>query len=189
MGVDKGIQDKLLRKLQNGQIWDSMNPEKLRKVPTGALTPTLKEPIKRYVFPDGSVIVSEIENLGTPVFVKKSGSGVVGISGGGTGYYQYVNKKISYKGALYGYGFYADFTLVNGAYDYIDDVYDPFVNVVGGSGSINSCMINKSKESSTKPARATCSVQLDFAGGVVGSGTHILELTVGKDTYKSREKR
>ncbi len=186
LGITQKTQSKLIQKLERGQVWDSMNPDMISKVPANALTPTENSPIKRFVFPDGSVIQVEMSPNNTPeseshLFMAMSSSS-------GSGYYSYTDKKISITSGLVGYGFYADFTLVNGSYDYISDVYDPFVNVIGGSGSINSLNIDRSTETSTRPATATLSVQVDFAGGVAASGTHILKFEVSNDSYRSYEK-
>jgi hypothetical protein len=59
--IDKKTQEKLIDKIKNGQVLDSENPNELAKVPEEALTPTLNDPVKRYTFPDGSVIENGIE--------------------------------------------------------------------------------------------------------------------------------
>lgn len=67
LGVDTETQDQLITKLENGEIWDSMNPELIESLPEYYHTVNLDEPFKEYVFPDGSVYQLEL----TPIDLDK----------------------------------------------------------------------------------------------------------------------
>lgn len=181
--IEKSTQVRLINKIQSGQLLDSMNPQKVKLAVVSKKTLSNGTSILRSVYPDGSVSETIIENL-----EKENSMLMARSSSSGTGYFSNTDVKISVRGITYGYGFFADFTYVHGSYDYISRIYDPFANCVGGSISINTPTIDRSQETAWAPAMATMSVQYDVAGGIAGSGTHIMKFEVSNDSYRVYEK-
>lgn len=79
--------------------------------------------------------------------------------------------------------FYADYTLVQGGDDYIDDAYDEYVHSYILSISDVSLSVNRPKETSNHRAEAT----LKFLGDVPNSsGSLYLKLVGGDDSAYSQ---
>ncbi|MCR2043797.1 hypothetical protein NSA23_06645 [Anaerosalibacter massiliensis] len=176
LNIDKTTQDNLINKLENNQIWDCMDEEQVSKIPENYFNVSIDEPVKRYTFPDGSVIETKLE---LPMISPSAVTG--GSVSSGSGYTSVRGAKVSTKKGLVGMGFYADYTNVNGAYDYISRVYDSWVKVVGGSYSNRKLKIVKKREDISGPAEAKLSADVSWVGGVTGAGTEWLKLRVGKD--------
>lgn len=180
LGIYGQTQDNLINKLREGMIWDCMDKNKVSKIPKNFFDLTESNPVKRYVFADGSVIEKKMEILSKKVLVKKGA-----ISGGdtssGTGYFCVKKAKISTRKGLVGMGFFADYCSVNGGNDYISSVYDEWIKVIGGSSSTPSLKIVKKKENLNGPAKAKLTAQVSYVGDIAGSGTEWLYLCVGDD--------
>ena len=184
--VEEKVQKKLIKKLEDGVIWDCMDKEQVAQIPESYFSVSIEEPIKRYVFPDGSVIETKLEfDEATKVVKEPSEMSLYGsISGGssssGSGYVSYRNVKVSTKKGLLGMGFYADYTNVNRGYDKIDGKRDWWIKGVGASVSDIS-FTQKTKEDLNGPATATLKCQVSWLGGVGATGTEWLKLHVGND--------
>lgn len=180
LNIDKKTQDNLINKLENNQIWDCMDEGQVSKIPESYFNVSIDEPVKRYTFPDGSVIETKLELLEEPPMILHSAV-TGGSTSSGSGYSTVRGAKISTKKGLLGMGFYADYTNVHGGYDYISRVYDSWVKVVGGSYSNRNLKIVKKRENSSGPAQAKLSADVSWVGGLTGAGTEWLKLYVGKD--------
>ncbi len=182
LGIDETTQDSLINKLEKGEIWDSMDKEQVSQIPEDYFNVSEKEPVKRYTFPDGSVIEQKIE---IPTTKSQSNISPSAISGGsvvsGSGYTTYKGVKVSKTSGLMGMGFYANYTFVQGGSDIIESVYDRWVKVVGGSYSVDTFQITRKTEVSGNPATAKLIADISWVGGVTGSGTEWLYLNVGND--------
>lgn len=177
LNIDEETQIKLINKLEQGEIWDCMDKSLVAQIPDNYFDISEDEPIKRYTFPDGSVIEQRIE---IPNMMYPSA-----ISGGtvssGSGYSTYKGVKVSKTSGLMGMGFYADYTIVQNGSDIIENIYDRWVKVVGGSYSVSTFEITRRTEVSSSPAMAKLIADISWVGGITGSGTEWLYLNVGKD--------
>lgn len=173
-GITEEVQESLIEKLENGEVWDCMNPEKTSQIPEGYLNVSIDDPIKRYEFPDGSFIETKLEIVNDDSISTYDVTG--GSTSSGSGYVNRTGVKISAsKGALLVWGFYADFTHVQSGYDQISRVYGEFV-MGGGNVSSLTLQLVKAKEDSNGPAQAKFSAQTST------SGTLLLYLNVGSDS-------
>jgi hypothetical protein len=196
--IDKKTQEKLIDKIKNGQVLDSENPNELAKVPEEALTPTLNDPVKRYTFPDGSVIENGIEIISKTELDKdgnilheyhKKNSGEIGIlsdeeiikSTCGSGYCNYTLRVYHNRGAVYA-EFLAAISLVKNGPDTISDVGDYDITCLYGYSTGEDLRIDRGKElEGIAPAAAT----LSFTWVNVGSTTMRLRLNVEDDSFYS----
>lgn len=182
LGIDEETQNKLINKLINGEVWDSLNPKCLEKVPKSFFNISFDNPINRYEFPDGSVIEVgikfpegfELDNI------ERAGSISGGTSSSGTGYSSIKGAEIYRYAGMYSLGFYADFTLVNGGYDYISNVYSPWTKSAASNITYPELLIYSKNESISGPARAELRAQVDYLG-IVGSETVWVTLNVGNN--------
>lgn len=183
LSIDKNTQDKLIEKMENGEMWDSMNPEKINEIDPMLLTPTMDEPIKRVVFEDGSVIENRITFLESPTQIQNGASLLGDIQPMAMRVYKYAIK-ISAKNGASGGGFYADYYIDGNYADGIIKVYDSYINVVAGSYTNKKVTINRGVElpGSKKPATATLSADITY---VKGADTFILKMYVGNDKMMS----
>jgi hypothetical protein len=183
MGINNTTVKKLIKKLENGGVIDAdiMLPEQAvsseEKVENGIKTIT-------YTFPDGSR--SRITSQVVPSQTAPSGNiGIQSISGGscqsGSGYVVCTNRKVSYQLATYGYSFYADYQLVNQAYDKINWAGNWNIWSAGGTVSSQSMRIIRATESVSGKAEARLSAVINLANGA-GSLTRSLSLLVGGDS-------
>lgn len=167
-------QDFLIQKLEKGETWDCMNPEKIAEVPKDYLVPTLKDPVKRYVFEDGSVIENSIlvSNTINPLIPMPI---------------YYDNVKISGKNGLVGGGFYADYCIDGNSNDRISAVRDSYINVVGGSYSNKELSIVRSAEDTSrkKPAEAILTADISYLGDIGAAETFHFKMFVGNDQMMS----
>ena len=184
-GITEEVQESLIEKLENGEVWDCMNPEKTSQIPEGYLNVSIDDPIKRYDFPDGSFIETKLEIVKDD-FISNYDI-TEGSTSSGTGYVNRTGVKITAsKGALLGMGFFADFTHVQSGYDQISRVYDQWVKVIGGNASSVTLQIVKANEDSNGPAQAKLTAQVNWLG-IGTSGTEWLYLNVGSDSAWSSE--
>ncbi|MCR4431212.1 MAG: hypothetical protein NUV45_09375 [Tepidanaerobacteraceae bacterium] len=182
LSIDRETQDKLIKKLERGELWDSMNPEKVSQVPIRDLTPSIDKPVKRVVFEDGSVIENKIdfsEATIKEIYAESSSD----MQPKATITY-YKNVKVSGKKGTVGGGFYADY-YINWDYDEdgISAVRDSYINVVGGSYSNKELKIVKSRENASGPAEATLTADISY-GGYAGETFHF-KMYVGHDKMVS----
>jgi len=187
-GVDNKTINRLIEKLEDGIMWDSfkeeyrnIRPAYIIESPDGTIT-------EKYVYPDGSIRVSTLvvpkynhQPNDNQTINPMSVGGGTWISGSGyrTCYGAYVKEDMV---LLLG-AFYADFTLLDGAYDYISDAYDYEIRVIGGTHDDDSLVITRSTETSTKYAEAKLQWTTDVSGGA--SSTCWVKLNVGKNSYFS----
>ncbi len=196
--IDKKTQDKLVTKIRSGQMLDSENPEKLAMVPKEALTASMNDPVKRYTFPDGSVIESGIEIISKTEFDKdgnvlkeysEKNSGEIGTlsdediisSKCGSGYCNYTLKVYHDRGGVYA-EYLAAVSIINGGADKISEVGDHSIHCLYGSSTNENLTINRKTElEGISPATAT----LTFTYVAVGSSTMRLRLNVEDGGYYS----
>ncbi|GBF10237.1 hypothetical protein TEPIDINF_001741 [Tepidibacillus infernus] len=188
MGVDEKTQNSLINKLKEGQIWDSMNVKMKDKGITNTILKTdangTKVQSTKTVYPDGSV---NVVNITIPSPELDSEFSVQDVSGGtascGSGYCNYYGVKVDGGNGIVNASFLADYTFVDGGYDYISKAYQPRVEVYFGSFSdVTGPVILRAKETSYQSARAY--LKWTFNNDA-GSAVQYLNLDVQQDTASS----
>jgi hypothetical protein len=182
--ISAKVQEKLIEKLQSGEILDADNPEKYTKKVKDALKLTDKEPRKEYTFPDGSKVVVSV----TPVNQPEKVAGITAIDGPdrtkscGSGYCRYYSHRIAKETVTIAMSFLADFTIINGAYDYIRLVWDESAAGFGGTVTVPSLSILRATETSNY--RANARLETTFTYFNDGASTdQTLNLWVGSNYY------
>lgn len=173
-GVKKDTRESLIEKLEDGEVWDSMNsssPVKVEKLDKSSIKET---------YADGSILIKGMEDV--PVRTLRSLSG--GETSSGSGYQNVKGKKVYVYGGTINAQFYADYTLVNNGYDYISKVYNKKVVGVGMVASNVDLGITQTKENGNGPAEATLDFEITSIGGWAG-GNGYLKLFVGNDEATS----
>lgn len=101
----------------------------------------------------------------------------------GTGYTNFKNALVEEDTVVWEVSFRADFTLVNGGYDYISNVWESLIQINFGTYNLQFFDIDKSTENASGPAIAR--QQFDYT--IQGAFTHtvIIYLVVGLDRYYS----
>lgn len=168
-------QEMLIRKLENGEIWDSMKEENIELFHSTNFFFSPETPVKRMVFPDGSVLQQTVEfnDSITPIRNARSAMRTT-----------FSDVQISVNNGVSGGGFYATYVIDWNAHnDGIISVRDPYCNVIGGDYSDLSVIINNSYEnySRKKPAEATYSVHVSYICGIGGAETLYIKMYVGND--------
>lgn len=175
LSIDADTQNKLIKKIESGEIWDSMNPEKIKLVPNLLLTPSIEDPIKRYVFDDGSVIENSIE-VSNDQSVSTRAVG-------------FRNVQVKQRNGFAAGGFYADYNIYPGSrnIDCILAVRDSYIQVIGGTYSNKSLRITRSAENVglKRPAEAILTADISYLGSVGGGATFHMKLHVGNDKMMS----
>ena len=121
VGVEEEVQDKLLKKLKDGKLIDSINPEMKDKGKSEKIVEKTKDGKKvkswkeKITYPDGSITILSV----TPGFID-SGTGYVN--------YRHMLVKESVTG-IWTATYRANFTPVNGGFDYISEVYEYLISV------------------------------------------------------------
>lgn len=195
--VSEAKQNKLIDKLNKGEVWDAHNLKKLKEVEK-EITPTPEEPVKIYEFEDGSIlrnsieIIEETEGEGLPADYEGtegeelvSGQAKVYISSSTSGS-GYVTKKArveSFSGAILSY-FHTTFTIVNNGYDYINSVYDRKIYAAGYTFSVDSFGVTKKYENADGKARAALRFDATTWNGWY-STNWTLRLNVGSNTWSA----
>lgn len=184
MGINAKTQKKLIEKLQKGNLLDADNPEKYTNKVKNALTLTDKDPIKEHTFDDGSKVVVSI----TPEVEVNQRAGIAAIDepdrarSCGSGYCRYYSHRVKKETGTVIMAFLADFTINNGAYDYITQVWDETASGFGGTTSTPNLRLLQKKETSYGRANARLETTFTyFAGGASTDMT--LNLYVGRDSY------
>lgn len=160
-----------------------MNPDKLKEIDTNLLTPSLNNPIKRYVFEDGSVIENRIDLDSSTKIIAPINSITKNITPMALMPVYYYNVKISIKNGLSGGGFYADYCIDYNNNDRILAVRDSYINVILGSYSNKQLTIVRSSEDTyyRKPAEATLTADVSHVANVAGAYTFHFKMYVGND--------
>lgn len=168
-GIDEATQEKLIEKVKNGELLDSLNPQKASE---GITTTDYEksvagsEPLEGYtsktVFPDGSFITMKVtptkvtpydeENDGITPQDVTPGSGSVC----GSGYCNIVDAKVSYDTGVIYAEFLANYTIANGGYDSITKVYQPKVKIwLGSYSNLQKPVIDRGTETYYQSAKAS----------------------------------
>lgn len=176
--VDKKVQMNLIKKLNDGEIWDSLKKDQKAIHSYEIQTNGITEKVEQYQ--DGSIVVTSVDYESaeeiTPFAVSP------GTVTGGSGYKNFKKAKVYYNAGIANAHFYADFTIVFGGNDYISRVYDHKVSAVGGSANDIQLKLTRSKETLDNKASAKLSFNyINFNN--TGSISCWLKLTVGKDKY------
>lgn len=174
LGVNIDVQEKLIKKLKNGELIDSINPEMKdkaiveEKVEKDKNDNIIKWETKK-TYPDGSVSVQTV----TPVWIYK-----------GTGYTSFQYALVEENSVVWDASFRADFTLVNGGYDYISRVYESLIQINFGTYNLQYFGVDKPSETYSHPANARQQFDYTVLNGAV-THTVIVYLVVGNDYYYS----
>ena len=181
--VPAETQEKLIDKLENGELWECMKEENVSAFNDMEFDFTPDTPVKRMVFKDGSVLqqVVDFENANIARGFSRNGDTVQTYSAMRT---TYENVLIGVANGLSGAGFYATYVIDWNAHnDGIISVKDPYCKVVGGDYSEMSVTINQSYENYTKkkPAEATYSVHVTYLASLGAAETFIIKMYVGND--------
>ncbi|MCL2320997.1 MAG: hypothetical protein FWC47_02695 [Oscillospiraceae bacterium] len=175
-GVSIEQQKTLIDKLENNQLWDASNPDKLSLVPENfyVFDPKTSDGIRYYRFEDGSFIKIEatpnakIELNGTEESNQKLKEKVTNPEAlamlqaqnnprtrgyqTGTGYAWYYDYRVSYfVGVTMGASMYTEFVLVNGGNDYLvpTGFYGPTASGFGELGQMPTIQIVRQTEDSS----------------------------------------
>lgn len=170
-GVPKDKQVLLIQKVMNGELIDSMNPEKLKAIPEDFFSLSNIDSEKKYVFPDGSYfkistidIVTKneqklLDTIGDQKVVDeliknidKNPEQIVQISG----FYTY-NKWIQYDFALTGGGFTCNFTTASDIYtgrSVINSISGEMTWAVGGYTTQEDLSMVRAAQIGETPAQA-----------------------------------
>jgi hypothetical protein len=152
LGIEEKTQKELVKKWEKGIKWDSMDREKVEAVPEELLTATKEEPVKRYTFPDGSVIMNKLEQSEDIAPADNE----IGIMASPGKYYDY---RVWTSTGVITASFRVDFTIVSGGNDYISSAHSKYVMVIGGTKSGDTLKVYRKYESGSIPAMAS----LDFS--------------------------
>ncbi|PSJ94232.1 hypothetical protein, partial [Brevibacillus fortis] len=184
LGIDDKTQNELIDKYNKGEIWDSMNPNKIKQV-TSNLKLTAKNPVQKFTFPDGSVLQVKATVLNEKVInTKQNINEILPASSKecGSGYCKVYDVLVDGTSGVQSAEFRADFVHVQGGYDYISEIYDWRIVVIGGSYSLNEFTINRPKEDKRRSAQATLKWTMTTIGGA-GGATSYLRLHVQNDDW------
>ncbi len=181
-GVDQETIDSLMKKLDNNELLDSINPSMKSK---GIVTFS-DENETRIVYPDGSISITGVEG-GEINYVPQSKASISGgTTSSGSGYFIRKGAKVYNKSGILDMHFYADFTNVQRGDDKIDRVYDKKCKSYLGTWTLDTFKITKTFENLNGPATARFEVLYNATIGESSStGNYYLELQVGKDTSKA----
>lgn len=182
-GVPANTQEELLAALKEGDMGLANSPDaRPVSVETEARDGSTFE-ISTYA--DGSIAVIERE---IPVVVKPGTVTPYAVTGcsvsSGSGYSNYTGCKIHYRTHVFSYGFYANFTLVQGLYnDQITRAYGQFQEyAVGHTRDSWSLRVLKATETSSGPAHAELAIVYTVSPGI-GQVTKGVRLKVGGNSY------
>jgi len=163
-GTSELVTQKLIDKLETGELWDSMNPD---SKPISIETVILGNDIASYlIYADGS-------------------STTVSLTGGtystGTGYALWTGRTVKADSISTIFSYKIDYTLLNGENDLISSVYDKKITIICGTFSQDILQIVKSTENLNGPAQSKLSAKLEYTvPPITGYGS--LSVFVGNDT-------
>lgn len=195
-GMNEKTQQKLIKEIKSGKQIDSMRPEMLSQAKVKKFTKVNTkgdvEKVTEYVYPDGSINVDTITlPKDTVNSSNTSNTGIspnaitLGSQTSGSGYHAFKGAEIHRTAGVVSASFYADFELIQGAYDLIQSVYNDNITIAG-SYIIQSFGIVKANEDASGDALA----ELVFEGTSTGSyisTTFRMQFFVGNDTYYDTE--
>lgn len=170
--TDKKTQKSLIKKIENGELLDSVNPDKIAEVPEELLTPTKDSPVVTYTFPDGSVIKNSVEKVG------------IGIQGCGTGYCNYYEYKVRAEAVVIAAQYYVDFTINQGTStaDRILRVYNQTASATGVAIISQNLSITRAVEDIPNKLKASSNYKIVY-GTMGGQLSAHLKFNVGQDSY------
>lgn len=190
-GVDDSTADSLMKKLEKNQAWDSLKNKKA-KIKTQGIVEKINKDETKTTYPDGTIELTEITDgaVTTKITYPDGSIELTGIIDGevttkpadsdgsiqllsidngtvtkGSGYISYKGSKIYHYTGVVNAHYYADYTYVTGAYDYIDRAYSPSISVFTGTYSEVSCLVDRRSETSTGAALAHLSFKTSFQSG------------------------
>lgn len=191
-GVSQETTESLIAKLDRGEIWDSLNPEKKGT----EKTIKIDNYTEKKIFPDGSIIINEIdtadatiENIPprytSPTIGGNGGSSDPGLIspfatvGGGTvtsgsGYTNVKGATVKSVAILVNAYYKVNYGIAYSGNDSITSVYGYNITVVRGSYSLESFGVKRGTENVNGKAYAS----LRFAGTIDGVGTTSYYLNV-----------
>lgn len=169
-GIDKNTQKNLLNKLAKGILWDSLTDS------TPVKTINLTKDSIKYIFADGSIAISTMDFSSATTNVPEDSLSVAAYASSYT-LHIYTNVKIAYTIGVVTASFVADYTLIDGSYDRIDNVRNPQIICLGMSHSGTVLAINQKYEGSYYNAQASLSFNVSLAG--IFSTNYTLYLYVG----------
>lgn len=174
LGIDSKTQKKLIEKLKNGEMLDSMKEENITKELDKGLDVQLNEP-RVITFPDGSKAITGAE------IIDYDGDGDIGLTKHKTlapGNYRI--KTYWYAGYINA-EYIARITIRAGRNnDYIRQIYDGHYTIIGGDVTSTSIKLERKYETSTDYAHSYYKVHYKLAGI---SATLTLNTYVGNDGY------
>jgi len=177
LSIDVNTQKKLIEKLENGELLDSMKPENSQKSVTLLETST-KGTIglnnsQTITFEDGSKIIYGTE------LVKTDDIGIMKASG------SYTVRSYWYTGVL-NYSFYTDCVIVAGDNnDYIVRSYNPNVSVLVPGGTFNNEKVSIQRKYETSTKRAYSRMDFNYSVPFGGSTSVDLYFNVGDNDYET----
>ncbi|MGP0586962.1 hypothetical protein [Paenibacillus timonensis] len=164
LGISKETQSALISKLESGQMVDSENPAMKDKGVTEKIDISDNETMLRTTYPDGSVSQTKIDNTKAEVTEEQVITPQATYDGGtttpGTGYTVYTGVRVYENNVFIKCEYTADFVKVGSGYgySYINNVYDSFIKVAGGTFNRVSFGVDNPQETSGpngRPARAS----------------------------------
>ncbi|MGW8428220.1 hypothetical protein ACWGJQ_22485 [Peribacillus simplex] len=174
---------KLMKKLKNGEVWDSINP-KMKDTPTET---KIDKNTTKYTFPDGSVSIQTISGgIKEEVSKPEGGMTTKGTIGGGThtsgsGYHTVTGARVSGSVILAGASYKIDYTFIQGGYDKISRVYSRNITVPGPGGNYEVESWGVKKATETVGGKAYAVLRFKASNDKLGATTFYLNTYVGKD--------
>ncbi|WP_036684312.1 hypothetical protein, partial [Paenibacillus tyrfis] len=171
--TDIAVQNRLIKKIESGQLLDSNNPEIVNNIPSSFLNPTQEEPVKVYTFPDGSVTKTSM----TPI------TGVFHPLACGSGYCTYYDYLVEKRNVnVYG-AFKVSYTINQGTSvpDEIIEAKDAVVQVTGKDISYSDKQLTVGRKVEI-PGSAKAYARLSFTLNFLGTNDMWLEFRVGDDS-------
>lgn len=173
----------LIKKLENGEMWDSINP----KMKDASTDTKIDENTTKSTFPDGSVAIQTISG-GTEEEVSTPKGGIItyGAIGGGTsisgsGYKAVTGAKVTGSVILAAASYKIDYQLVQGGYDKITSVYSRNITVPGPGGDYEVETWGVKKATETVGGKAYVSLRFKAKNDKLGATTFFLNTYVGND--------
>ncbi|ASJ54847.1 hypothetical protein BP422_15505 [Brevibacillus formosus] len=172
LGIDEKTQNALIKKLENGQILDSMKEENIQKT-INKRSFNIEKGLNQsevVTFADGSKI---------KYGVRPVNSGIKSVAPG-----SYTVESYWATGTV-NYSYYNDYTIVKGINnDFISKAYNPTVAVIGGTFTTPTVTIHRAKETSSKYAYSQMDFTYTFSLPLPPvSATAKLYFNVGNDDY------
>ncbi|MGG0813045.1 hypothetical protein ABE142_10230 [Paenibacillus alvei] len=193
--VSNNEQKLLINKVENNQLWDVNNPEKLKEVPEDfyIFDPKNGSEKRYYRFEDGSFIkIETTQNNSKEINSSEESLALRGVESG-TGYSHYYDYKVELtKGGMYA-SMVTEFVLVNGGNDYLipSGFFEPRATGFGELGQMPSIQIVRENEDSSlsRWALANSNWYVNYPistpwGGSSLSGTKYLWIGVGNNSFK-----